>query len=147
MANNEKVAKLQDRLAEALKIRKMKAKELSEKLNVNRGMVSYYLSGKCSPKADRMKLICEVLNVSEAWLLGYNVPMERNITEEIEETVSNIDARMQNQDALDFGISKAVDILLELKIPEETIKQMVLKHFDIRYSEITAILKEKRLNR
>ena len=149
MANNEKVARFQDRLDEALKKKKMKAIRLSEITGIPKGTISYYLSGKSAPnqKTDRLKIICETLNVSEAWMLGYNVPMERIITEEVEAFVSSIDAQLQNQNALNFGILKAIDILIELQIQEETIKQMILKHFDIRYSEITAILKEKTLGR
>lgn len=144
MKNNQKVACLQDRLKEALKIRGKKAIELNKDLGINRGTISYYLSGKTSPKPDRLKIICDYLDVNEAWMLGYDVSMERivpndtlydgNILEEI------------GQDALNFGISKSVDILLELHIPPETIKQLILKHFDIRYSEISAILKNKSIN-
>lgn len=99
------------------------------------------MKGKSAPKADRLKIICEALDVSEAWMLGYNVPMEKISIEE--ETTSNIDVQILDHETLNFGISKSVDILLELRIPEETIKQMIVKHFDIRYSEITAILKNK----
>lgn len=73
----ERVARFQDRLKEALATRGMKAIDLSEKLDISRGTISYYLSGKSSPKADRFNLISQTLNVSEAWLLGYDVPMER----------------------------------------------------------------------
>lgn len=75
MATNEKVAKLQDRLGEALKKREIKAIRLSEITDIPKGAISYYLKGKSAPKADRLKIICEALDVSEAWMLGYNVPM------------------------------------------------------------------------
>ena len=44
--------------------------------------------------------------------------------------------------ALNYGVSKAVDILLELKINDESIKQLLIKHFNLRYSEAENILKE-----
>ena len=44
--------------------------------------------------------------------------------------------------ALNYGICKAVDILLDLKIEDEQIKQALVKHFDIRYSEAENILNE-----
>ena len=123
----------------------MRPIELSEKLNISRGTISYYLSGKSAPKSDRLSLICEALNVSEAWMLGYDLSMER---EEISDTeigdYQDFDIETLDKDTLNFGISKSVDILLELQVPTETIKQMILKHFDIRYSEITTILKDKR---
>ena len=141
MENEQKVARLQDRLKEALKIRRKKAIELNKDLGINKGTISYYLSGKSAPKSDRLGIICDYLNVNEAWMLGYDVPMERvalNKTLNGDNSLEKI-----SQDALNFGISKSVDILLELQLPPETIKQLILKHFDIRYSEISAILKNK----
>ncbi|WP_243124926.1 hypothetical protein [Clostridium cuniculi] len=40
------------------------------------------MSGKYTPKQNNIYLIAEALNVNEAWLMGYDVPMERtnNIT-------------------------------------------------------------------
>ena len=143
MKQNERVAKLQDRLAEALKFRGIRAIRLSEETGVPKGAISYYLKGKSYPKAERLKLICETLDVSEAWMLGYNVPMERVVIDVEDTEISNMDIENLDEETFNFSISKSVDILLELKIPEETIKQMILKHFDIRYSEITAILNNK----
>ena len=117
----------------------MRAIRLSEKTGNPKGAISYYLLGKTSPKLDRLRLICEALEVSEAWLLGYDVPMENVPPTDETDKISNIDIEMLN-----YGISKSVDILLELDIPEETIKQLILKHYDIRYSEITALLKARR---
>ena len=44
--------------------------------------------------------------------------------------------------ALNYGVCKAVDILLDLKIEDEQIKQMLVKHFDILYSEAENVLTE-----
>ena len=44
--------------------------------------------------------------------------------------------------ALNYGVCKAVDILLDLKIDDEKIKQILVKHFDIRYSEAETVLIE-----
>ena len=75
MAKN--VAELKDRLQEALDRKGWKAVDLVEAAEVPKGAVSYYLAGKSKPKADRLYVIAQVLNVSEAWLLGYDVPMTR----------------------------------------------------------------------
>ena len=55
----------------------MRAVDLVESTGIPKGTISYYLSGKTEPKADRLYILGQVLNVSEAWLLGYNVPMSR----------------------------------------------------------------------
>ena len=70
-------AELKDRLREAMERRGMRAVDLVESTGIPKGTISYYLSGKTEPKADRLYILGQVLNVSEAWLLGYNVPMAR----------------------------------------------------------------------
>ena len=35
------------------------------------------MSGDFEPKQDRIYLLAQTLDVSEAWLIGYDVPMER----------------------------------------------------------------------
>lgn len=44
--------------------------------------------------------------------------------------------------ALNYGVCKAIDILLELNIDDEKIKQILVKHFDIKYSEAENVLAE-----
>jgi transcriptional regulator with XRE-family HTH domain len=68
---------LKDRLREAMDLRGMRAADLVEKTGIPKGTISYYLSGKTEPKADRLYILAQVLNVSEAWLLGYDVAMNR----------------------------------------------------------------------
>ena len=41
-------------------------------------------------------------------------------------------------------VSRVVDILLELNIEDEKIKQIIVKYFDFRYSQATSILEEER---
>ena len=44
--------------------------------------------------------------------------------------------------SLNYGVCKSIDILLELKVDDEKIKQLLAKHFDIRYSEAENVLAE-----
>lgn len=66
------------RLREALQANNMKAVDLCEKTGVPKSAVSFYLAGKSSPKANRLHQIATALDVNEAWLLGYDVPMCRD---------------------------------------------------------------------
>ena len=72
-----KVEKFNDRLVMALKIRGMKAIELSERSGIDKGAISNYINGKYMPKQVNTHLIADALGVSEAWLMGYDVPLER----------------------------------------------------------------------
>lgn len=69
---------VKDRLAKALMIRDMKPVELSEKTKIPKSSISQYMSGYSKPNSERTLLISQALNINEAWLLGFNVPMERN---------------------------------------------------------------------
>ena len=48
-----------------------------EKYNVklNKSDLSQYCSGKTEPNQDKLFILGEALNVNEAWLMGYDVPM------------------------------------------------------------------------
>ena len=73
----EKVESCGKRIAEALHIRGMKQSDLCKYANVPKSSLSLYLSGAYEPKQNRIYDMAKVLNVNEAWLLGYDVPMER----------------------------------------------------------------------
>lgn len=66
------------RIEKALVIRKMKRMELCKQADIPKSSLSLYLSGAYEPKQDRIYKMAIVLNVSETWLMGYDVPMERN---------------------------------------------------------------------
>ncbi|WP_196602134.1 helix-turn-helix domain-containing protein [Pectinatus frisingensis] len=66
-----------NRLKQALSLRNMKQIELSERTHIGKSAISQYLSGKIVPKQDKIYLIAQVLDINEGWLMGYDVPMER----------------------------------------------------------------------
>lgn len=49
------------------------------KYNVKLGKndLSQYVNGKVEPRQEKLDILAEALNVSEAWLMGYDVPMDR----------------------------------------------------------------------
>ncbi len=72
-----KVKTFSERLKEALRIRNVRQIELSEKANIPKSAICQYLSGRFSPKQDRLADIAAALEVSEAWLMGYDVPISQ----------------------------------------------------------------------
>lgn len=66
-----------NRLTHALMIRNMKPIELSEITKIDKSKISSYMSGRYKAKTDGLKLIADALNVSPVWLMGYDVPMEK----------------------------------------------------------------------
>ena len=55
----------------------MKQSELCEKTKIPKSAISQYLSGAFEPKQDRLHIIANALDVDPVWLMGYDVPMER----------------------------------------------------------------------
>ncbi len=76
-----KVSNTSERLQEALIIRDMKQVDLVEKTGISRGSISNYVSGTYEPKQDNVYKLARALNVSPTWLMGYDIPMERDTTE------------------------------------------------------------------
>ena len=71
------------RLRIALDKRGMKQSELAQRANIGKSGISQYLSGYCEPKQLAIYHISRALGISEAWLMGYDVPMEKNAIEDI----------------------------------------------------------------
>lgn len=73
-------AELKDRLQEALYIRDKKAVDLVRDLKIPKSAISQYLSGASkNMDSERLYAICKYLDVSEPWMMGYDVSMERNM--------------------------------------------------------------------
>lgn len=46
-------------------------------VKMNKSDISQYVSGKVEPNQNKLFVLSIALNVNEAWLMGYDVPMER----------------------------------------------------------------------
>lgn len=71
------IEKCAARIAKALSIRGMRQYELCQKTKIPKSAMSQYISGAFEPKQDRIYLISQALNVDPVWLMGYDVPMEK----------------------------------------------------------------------
>lgn len=64
-----------NRLNEAIRKKNIKPVELSELTGIDKSKISSYMSGRYKAKQDGIYLLAKALNVSEAWLMGLDVPM------------------------------------------------------------------------
>lgn len=62
-------------------------------VNLGKSALNQYVSGRVEPRADKLSVISYALGVSEAWLMGFDVPMERK-TPTPEDTEDERKARM-----------------------------------------------------
>lgn len=68
-----------ERIKEGMEIRNLKQADLVEKTGISKGALSSYISGRYLPKQNNIYLISKALDVSESWLMGNDVPMERQV--------------------------------------------------------------------
>ena len=55
-------------------------------VKLTKNYLSQYISGKVEPGQRTLTILGIALNVNEAWLMGYNVPMERDSMSQSEES-------------------------------------------------------------
>ena len=94
------------RLQELMHIKNINQVDLCQRTGIPKSSMSMYLSGERSPRQNRLSQIAEKFNISEARLMGYDVPMER--TDSLsDETLSQKDKR----DILDIISSTKAELL------------------------------------
>lgn len=74
----QKVSTISERLQIAMDKRKIKQIDLAHVADVNQGALSRYLKGSYEPKSATIYKLALALDVSDMWLEGYDVPMERS---------------------------------------------------------------------
>ena len=65
------------RIRKALSIRNMTQSELCRRTKIATSAMSEYLRGLYDPKQDKIYIMSEALNVDPVWLMGFDVPMEK----------------------------------------------------------------------
>ena len=61
---------------DVISLSKVHQKELGVKLG--KSALSQYINGKSTPDQEKLVLLARTLGVSEAWLMGYDVPMTKD---------------------------------------------------------------------
>ena len=91
----ERVATASDRIKEALAMRKMRQADLVRATGIDKGSISYYISGKYEPKNEAVYKMAKALNVADMWLWGYDVPMERPLSQKQADELADIVERIK----------------------------------------------------
>ena len=66
------------RIKQAMNLRGLTQTDIVEKTNIKKSALSQYISGKITPRQNAIGELSKILNVSEPWLMGDDVPMERD---------------------------------------------------------------------
>lgn len=76
---------------DVISLSKVHQKELGVKLG--KSALSQYINGKSTPDQEKLVLLARTLGVSEAWLMGYDVPMTKDShptnAHDIDEIIAN----------------------------------------------------------
>lgn len=81
------MATLSERLRQILSIRGVKQVDVIESTGITKGALSSYITGRYVPKQDKIYILAKYFDVSEAWLMGYDVPMERRTAAPVSDQV------------------------------------------------------------
>lgn len=92
------VASVADRLREAMNIRNKKQVDLERETGINRSAISRYLSGEYEPKNKPIYELAKALDVSEQWLMGYDVPMDRPKVQKNNDAISDIVLKLRSDE-------------------------------------------------
>ncbi len=72
-------ATFSERLNLVIRENNIRQVDLCKKTGIGKSAMSQYLSGSFAPKQQNLYALARALNVSEAWLMGYDVPRERTV--------------------------------------------------------------------
>ena len=89
-----------NRIREALQIRNMKQVELSEKTGIAKGTINNWLNQRYQPKQKSLLSLAKALDVSEMWLAGYDVPMERPVLQKKSDELAQLIHSIRKDDDL-----------------------------------------------
>jgi len=104
----------------------VKAADLSKRTGLSKAQISQYVNGVYEAKQQALYKLAVALNVSEAWLMGHDVPMGRLLVSKSQEQTT-----MFEQVQLYFG-SEAVEMMqLFLQLNEQGKKRAIQSVSDL----------------
>ena len=93
---------------DVISLSKVHQKELGVKLG--KSALSQYINGKSTPDQEKLVLLARTLGVSEAWLMGYDVPMKKTSKKAHTED-SDLETIIKNQQIVNDKLDKIINLL------------------------------------
>ena len=96
-------------------------------IKLNKNDLSQYVSGKVEPGQNKLYILGLALNVSEAWLMGFDVPMNKSSSNCYENNSNNYLSLTQHENKVITAyrnkpeMQPAVDKILEIEPEYETV--------------------------
>ena len=116
----------QNRLVFAMNSKGVKATELSKQTGLSKAQISQYVNGVYEAKQIALYKLAVALDVSEAWLMGHDVPMERGAT-----SVASNDLTLLDTIRLRYGAETSEIVTLVSKLNDQGKKRAVQSVSDL----------------
>ena len=131
-SNTEKIRTSNDRIRELLDIHEISQTEFCKKTGLTKSAVSNYLHGERLPRQDQLSKICDAFDVNPAWLMGYDVPMERLRADHIKPMYgAHIKFTDDGKSTVDWYVDFYNTLCIAYHDAPDSIKQAVNKLLDL----------------
>ncbi len=112
------------RLKEIMDIKGLKSADVCKDTGIAKSTYSQYLSGRNEAKADRVHQLAIYFDVCEPWLMGYDVPMQRDERQKKNDQLVELVVRLRS----DEKFARSVAMLAELSPTQyATIDQLLVE--------------------
>lgn len=122
---------IRNRIREALSLRGMKQIELAERTGISQQKLNPWINQRWQPKQDSLYKMAIVLDVSELWLAGYDVPMERPVAQkkmdQLAESILKVKSNKRYSDLVNKIVRLDED---QLSLVENLIDQLIKDQTD-----------------
>lgn len=88
---------------------------------ISQSLINKYLKGKALARQNNIYILCKILNVDEAWIMGFDVPMQRT-PDELRKNSSSFDTEGLTPDEID-EINRFIEFLKNKKKQDELNKK------------------------
>ena len=127
------------RIKEAMELRNLNQTDIVERTNIKKSALSQYISGKITPRQNAIDQLSKVLNVSEPWLMGYDLPMKRTVLkkETQKSKTDNVELTPEQEAELQYIIEHNMLFFKRNKMDEDDAKKLadILREFYIETLE------------
>ena len=115
-----------NRIEEALRLRGIKQVELVEKTGISKASINHWIKQRYQPKQEPLYKMAKALNVSELWLAGFDVPMERDPKRIKADQLTVLTNQLRGNDNLIRLMTYAVKLTdKQIIIVESMIKELI----------------------
>ena len=114
--------KRENRIAEALSIKGWKQVDLVERTGIAKASINAWVKQNWQPKQKSLIKMAQVLDVSEMWLAGYDVPMERPETQKKNDELIQLISEIRKSEDLQHLFSSICNLTGDQR---KTIETMV----------------------